>query len=52
MPELNDELVSTLSKGAYTDVASYRASVKEDLENGLSEMRESEIKYNLLVRVA
>ncbi|RKJ48642.1 trigger factor [bacterium 1XD42-54] len=52
MPELNDELVSTLSEGAYTDVASYRASVKEDLENGLSEMRESEIKYNLLVRVA
>ncbi len=52
VPELSDELASTLSDGAYTDAASYRASVRENLENGLSEMRESEIKYNLLVKVA
>ncbi len=52
MPELTDELASTISDGEYTDVAGYRDSVRTDLEAQAQEQRDTMLKSDLLTQVA
>jgi trigger factor len=52
MPELTDELVSTITDGEYTDVASYRDSVGEELMAEKQENAEDEIQSELLTLIA
>lgn len=52
VPELTDELVSTITDGEYTDVASYRDSVTEDLMADKEEGEESAINSELLTLIA
>ena len=52
VPELTDELASTLSEGAYTDAASYRESIRQELETEKESQRESMIHQEILTQVA
>ena len=52
MPEVTDELVSLISDGEYTAVASYRESVRADLEEQEEQSREGQIKMDLYMQLA
>lgn len=52
MPELTDELASTISDGAYTDAAGYRDSIRADLEAQAQTQKETTMKGELLTQVA
>lgn len=51
-PELTDELVSTISDGAYADADSYRESLRSELQAGKESTLESQMKADLLAQVA
>ncbi len=51
-PELSDELVSRMTDGEYTDVASYREYIRSDLEATKETDRMNEIKSDLLTQIA
>lgn len=51
-PELTDELVNTISDGAYSDVDSYRESLRSELQSGKESTLESQMKADLLSQVA
>lgn len=52
MPELTDDLVNQITDGEYTDVASYKESVRKDLEDAKAASRPSEINNSLLTQIA
>lgn len=52
MPELTDELASTISDGEYTDAAGYRDSIRADLEEQAQAQRDMMLKSDLLTQVA
>ena len=52
MPELTDELASTISDGEYTDAAGYRDSIRADLESQAQTQKETMMKGELLTQVA
>ena len=52
MPELTDDLVNQITDGEYTDVASYKESVRKDLEDAKIASRPSEINNSLLTQIA
>lgn len=52
MPELTDDLVNQITDGEYTDVDSYKESVRKDLEDTKAANRPSEINNSLLTQVA
>ena len=52
MPELTDDLVNQITDGEYTDVASYKESVRKDLEDAKVASRPSEINNSLLTQIA
>lgn len=52
MPELSDELVNTISDGEYSDVASYRDSIRASLEAEKESQKEYLMKSDLLTQVA
>lgn len=52
MPELTDELASTISDGEYTDAASYRDSIRADLEAQAQKQKDTMMKGELLKQVA
>jgi trigger factor len=51
-PELTDELVSTISDGEYSDVESYRESIRAELEESKESSAESQMKSDLLTQIA
>lgn len=51
MPELTDELASTVSNGEYTDAESYRESIRTMLEENNESQKEYFIKSELLTQV-
>ena len=52
MPELTDDLVNQITDGEYTDVDSYKESVRKDLEDAKVASRPSEINNSLLTQIA
>lgn len=52
MPELTDELASTISDGEYKDAAGYRDSIRADLEEQAQAQRDMMLKSDLLTQVA
>ncbi len=52
VPELTDELASTLSEGAYTDAASYRESIRQELQADKESQRDSMIQQEILTQIA
>ena len=52
VPELTDELASTLSEGAYTDAASYRESIRQELQADKESQRDSMIQQAILTQIA
>ncbi len=52
VPELTDEHASTLSDGEYTDVASYRESVRTALQESMDSQKDNIIKNELMRQVA
>ena len=52
MPELTDDLVNQITDGEYTDEASYKESVRKDLEDAKVASRPSEINNSLLTQIA
>lgn len=52
MPELTDDLVNTMTQGLYTDVDSYKESIRQSIEDSKKESRDSEIRSQLLTMVA
>lgn len=52
VPELTDELVNKITDGAYTDVASYRNSISEDLMADKEAGEESALNSELLTLIA
>ena len=52
MPELTDDLVNQITDGEYADVASYKESVRKDLEDAKAASRPSEINNSLLTQIA
>lgn len=51
-PELTDELVSTISDGEYSDVESYRESIRAELQESKESSVESQMKSDLLTQIA
>ena len=52
MPELTDDLANQITDGEYTDAASYKESVRKDLEDAKIASRPSEINSSLLTQIA
>lgn len=52
MPELTDELVSTITEGEYTDVESYKAYIRSYIEEDKAAQRDDMIMANLLTQVS
>ena len=52
VPELTDELASTLSEGAYTDAASYQDSVRQELESQRAQQRDAMASQEILTQIA
>ena len=52
MKELTDEVVSTLTDGEYTDVATYKESIKETLLKSKEDSRDNEIKSDILSQIS
>lgn len=52
MPEVTDELISTVTDGEYTDVASYREYIRGYLTESAESQREYQLKLELLTQVA
>lgn len=52
VPELTDELASTLSEGAYTDAASYRESIRQELQADKESQRDSMVQQEILTQIA
>lgn len=51
-PELTDELVSTISDGAYSDVGSYREYIRSELQADKETVLESQMKADILSQLA
>lgn len=51
-PELTDELVSTITEGEYTDIASYKDSIRAALEENKEKEKENKIMQELLTQLA
>ncbi len=52
MPEVTDELISTITDGEYTDAASYREYIRGYLTENMETQREYMLKLELLTQVA
>ena len=52
VPELTDELASTLSEGVYTDAASYQDSVRQELESQRAQQRDAMASQEILTQIA
>lgn len=52
VPELTDELASTLSEGAYTDAASYQDSVRQELESQRAQQKDAMASQEILTQIA
>lgn len=52
MPEVTDELISTITDGEYADVASYREYIRGYLTDSMETQREYQLKLDLLTQVA
>ena len=52
MPEVTDELISTITDGEYADVASYREYICGYLTDSMETQREYQLKLDLLTQVA
>lgn len=51
-PELTDELVSTITDGEYTDITSYKDSIRAALEENKEQEKENRIMQELLTQLA
>lgn len=51
MPELTDELVNTITDGEYTDVQSYRDSIRTSLEANMETEKENKIMTDILTQL-
>lgn len=52
IPELSDDLINTVTEGKYTDIASYKASIAEEIKAGNEANREYMIQADLLTQIA
>ena len=52
LPELSDDLISTVTEGEYTDIASYKEYVAEEIKAGNEANREYMIQADLLTQIA
>lgn len=52
MPELSDDLVNKATEGEYTDIASYKAYIAEEIKARNEENREYMIQAELLAQIA
>lgn len=52
IPELSDDLINTVTEGEYTDIASYKAFIAEEIKAGNEANREYMIQADLLTQIA